>query len=222
MLKSIARHGGLLALFALVTTGLISATYWGTADTIATQQNNKLVASLNAVLPASLHDNDVQHDCVIVSDAALLGSDNNQRVFRARLNGNPSAVAIETIAPDGYSGNIALLVGVTGNGEVTGVRVQDHKETPGLGDKIDLRISDWILDFTGMQLTDDNQDSWAVRKDGGQFDQFTGATITPRAVVGATKRAVQYYQQHAERLFRMDNQCAEQATTPSETQESAQ
>ena len=119
-------------------------------------------------------------------------------------------MAIETVAPDGYSGDIRMIVGIAGNDlrTVTGVRVLSHKETPGLGDKIDLRIDDWILSFDGQVFNRDQITNWAVKKDGGQFDAFTGATITPRAVINAVTQALLYVQTHQQEIIKATNQCA--------------
>ena len=121
--------------------------------------------------------------------------------YIATIDGKPSAIAIEAIAPDGYNGAIKIIVGIQDNGTITGTRVLSHQETPGLGDKIDLRVTDWILSFTGKAVNDENISAWKVRKDGGQFDQFTGATITPRAVVKAVKHAVTYVNQNKESIL---------------------
>jgi electron transport complex protein RnfG len=208
MKQSMTKNGLVLAAFAVVTTGLIGLTYSGTEDAIALQHQQQLMSILNAIIPADSYNNNIQHDCALLSAPAFLGGPEPQRIFRASMNGEAVAVAIETTAPDGYSGKIHLVVGVDQHSQVTGVRVLEHNETPGLGDKIDLRISDWILDFAGKQLNDNNVAMWKVRKDGGQFDQFTGATITPRAVVGAVKRAVNYYQLHHSEIFSAANHCA--------------
>ena len=117
------------------------------------------------------------------------------------------AIRGQPLAPDGYNGKIQLVVGLAGEGTVSGVRVLEHKETPGLGDKIELRISDWILGFNSLTLNSENITNWAVKKDGGQFDQFTGATITPRAVVKAVKRSVEYYQANKAAIFAAPNEC---------------
>jgi Na+-translocating ferredoxin:NAD+ oxidoreductase subunit G len=208
MKQSMMKNGLVLSAFAVVTTGLIALTYSGTEDVIELQHQQQLMSILNAIIPAASYDNDIQHDCALLSAPAFLGGNEPQRIFRASMKGEPVAVAIETTAPDGYSGKIHLVVGVDQNSQVSGVRVLEHKETPGLGDKIDLRISNWILGFNGKQLNDNNMALWKVRKDGGQFDQFTGATITPRAVVGAVKRAVNYYQLHRSEIFSATNHCA--------------
>ncbi|MEP0356574.1 electron transport complex subunit RsxG [Paraglaciecola sp.] len=198
MKNSMGKNGIILALFALLTTALISITYFGTVEQIAAQKQKKLLATLNAVIDRDSYDNQIQFDCVIVSSAPLLGDKLPKHIYRATLEGEPTAVAIETTAPDGYSGKIELLVGikaatVAGEAMVTGVRVIKHKETPGLGDKIDLRINDWVLSFNEKVFSDELSSNWDVKKDGGQFDQFTGATISPRAVVNAVKKSVEYY-----------------------------
>ena len=201
------KNGLTLALFAVFTTGLIALTFFGTKQQIAAQQQKKLLAILNAVIAKDSYDNDIQHDCTLVRSPEYLGSDQENHIYRARKGEQAVAAAIKTTAPDGYSGKIQLVVGISGDGIVTGVRILEHKETPGLGDKIDLRISDWILSFNGVPLDQQNSRRWAVKKDGGSFDQFTGATITPRAVVKAVKGAVQYYQANKEAIFTADNAC---------------
>ena len=122
--------------------------------------------------------------------------------YRARYRGAPAAVVLAPVAPDGYSGKIRLIVGIQYSGVLSGVRVVSHQETPGLGDKIDVRRSDWIKSFAGLSLRDPQQADWRVRRDGGVFDQFTGATITPRAVVAAVRRSLEYFDTHKDTLFR--------------------
>ncbi|MDO6695271.1 electron transport complex subunit RsxG [Aliiglaciecola sp. 3_MG-2023] len=214
MKQSIVSNGLKLTAFALVTTAIIAVTYAVTEDQITEQQIQKRLAILNAIIPNSLYDNDIHHDCTKVINTELLGSKDPHTVYLARMNNAPSAVAIETTVPDGYSGKIELIVGINMQSEVTGVRVLDHKETPGLGDKIDIRITDWITSFTGKSVTTENHKDWQVKKDGGQFDQFTGATITPRAVVKAVKNAVLYFQQHQPALFNAANACEAENNQP--------
>lgn len=207
MKQSMQRNGLILAAFALVTTGLIALTHTLTSPVIQDQEQRQLQQTLNSIIPPQLHDNDLEHDCTIVTDAEYLGNILPKRVYRARMDGQPVALAMETMTPNGYSGDIRLLVGVNSDGVITGVRVLQHQETPGLGDKIELRIDDWILSFNGRRLTEENRASWAVKKDGGQFDQFTGATITPRAVVGAVRQALAFIQQRQDELFGAPNEC---------------
>lgn len=187
MLNSMRKHGTTLAVFAAVTTGLTAVVYQLTKTTIAHQATLQQKALLDQVVPPNHYDNDMQSECLLVSDPAL-GNDAPHHLYLARKNGQLVAAALETTAPDGYSGAIQLLIGADFNGTVLGTRVIEHHETPGLGDKIELRITDWITFFSGQKIDSPDDKRWAVKKDGGMFDQFTGATITPRAVVNAVRR----------------------------------
>lgn len=191
MLNSMRKHGTTLAVFAAVTTGLTAVVYQLTKTTIAHQAALQQKALLDQVVPPEHYDNDMQSECRVVSDPAL-GNGAPHHLYLARKNGQLVAAALETTAPDGYSGAIQLLVGADFNGTVLGTRVIEHHETPGLGDKIELRISDWISFFSGKKIDGPDDTRWAVKKDGGMFDQFTGATITPRAVVNAVRRTALY------------------------------
>ncbi|WP_340677076.1 electron transport complex subunit RsxG [Paraglaciecola sp.] len=211
MKMSVLKNGVILSAFAMVTSGLIGLTYFGTKDQIAHQQQQKLQTILNAIIEPSSYNNAIATNCVLMTSLEYLGSNEPQHIYRALHNGQPAAVAIETTAPDGYSGKIQIVVGLNndadGNVIINGVRVLDHKETPGLGDKIDLRVSDWVLNFADKIFNADNVVRFAVKKDGGQFDQFTGATISPRAVVNAVKNSAQFYQQHKDNIFAGKNAC---------------
>ncbi len=192
MLKTMQKHGLTLAIFAAVLTGLTAVVNQLTKPTIDRQAANQQKALFDQVIPSELYDNDLQQSCFVVQ-APQLGK-GNHRVFIARKGDTPVGAVMETTAPDGYSGAIQLLVGTDFSGTVLGTRVTEHHETPGLGDKIDLRLSDWILHFAGKVIHGEHDAAFAVKKDGGEFDQFTGATITPRAVVNAVKRAGLYAQ----------------------------
>lgn len=218
MKQSMIKNGTILAGFALVTTLLIGATFLMTQERIAEQIVAKRLAILDDIIDKQSYNNDIQHDCTEFTSKEALGRNSAQHVYRARMDGQPVAAAVETTAPNGYSGSIDLIVGIKYDGSISGVRVLQHKETPGLGDKIEIRVSDWITTFDGEQLTTTNQSSWQVKKDGGQFDQFTGATITPRAVVEAVRSTLQFYQQNRELIFEQATQC-EDIETVSEQQE---
>ncbi|WP_339768767.1 electron transport complex subunit RsxG [uncultured Paraglaciecola sp.] len=207
----IAKNGLILSLFAVITSGLIALTYFGTQEKIEHQHQLTLLKILDELVPRNSYTNEMQRDCVLVTSVDYLGSKTAHHIYRATKDDLPVAAVIETTAPNGYSGRIELVVGIKDQSTVTGVRVLNHKETPGLGDKIDLRISDWVLGFTDQTLTTENAKNWSVKKDGGQFDQFTGATITPRAVVGAVKRAVEYYQLNHDAIFSASNECRSQS-----------
>lgn len=189
----------ILLLFAVIGTAMVAATYEGTRDRIAANERETLLRKLNQLIPPGSYDNELLDDSIELPAGEL--ADRPLRVYRARLQGQPVAVVMNTIAPDGYSGSIHLLVGINHDGTVAGVRVVAHRETPGLGDGIDEERSDWIYGFNGRSLGDPPSGKWAVRKDGGVFDQFTGATISPRAVVKAVHAALLYYRAHRDALF---------------------
>ena len=191
----------ILLLFAVVGTTLDAYTFEKTRDQIAANERATLLRKLHRLIPADQHDNVLLEDTTTARDEALLGSDEPVMVYRARRNGEPVALVIAAIAPDGYSGSIKLLVGINVDGTLSGVRVVAHRETPGLGDAIDETRSDWIYLFDGKSLQAPDVSRWAVKKDGGNFDQLTGATITPRAVVKAARNALLYYRDHQEALF---------------------
>ncbi len=205
MIGNLVRSMGVAALilagFAAVGTGLVAITYRGTKEIIAASQKAALEASLNQLVPADRYDNRITEDRIEVVAPEGLGTRQPITVYRARKNGQPVALFATPIAPDGYSGPIHLLIGVYAEGTLAGVRVLEHKETPGLGDSIEQKRSPWILSFTGKSLTHPSPEGWKVKKDGGTFDQFTGATITPRAVVKATRSFLEYFQTQREALF---------------------
>ena len=201
LLQHMGRSALLLGLFALIGTALVALTYTGTQERIAEAERKYMLRSLNAVIPRSQYDNDMFNDVIEISSEKFLGTAEPVQVFRARLGGQPTAVAFAVIATEGYVGPIKLLVGIDIRGEITGVRILTHKETPGLGDKIEERRSDWILGFDGRSLQNTEQKSWQVKRDGGEFDQLTGATITPRAVVKAVRNALLFYAANKDTLF---------------------
>jgi Na+-translocating ferredoxin:NAD+ oxidoreductase subunit G len=194
--------GGLfLGACALLAAALLSGTERLTRDRIAEARLQAARAALAVVLPPALYDNDPLQDRITVNAPRWLGSARPMQVNRARRGGEAVALAIEAAAPDGYSGAIHLLVGVLADGTVSGVRVVAHQETPGLGDAIEAGRSHWIERFTGTRIGAPPLSRWIVRKDGGEFDQFAGATITPRAVVSAVRRVLQYVEAHGTELF---------------------
>ncbi len=199
--QCMAVAGGLLALFAVLGTGLVAITEDATRERIESNQREYLLRSLNDVLPSDRYDNVLFEDTIEVTDAELLGSDQSITVYRGRLGANPVAAILTPVAPDGYSGRIKLLVGIDYDGTLTGVRVVTHRETPGLGDAIEAERSDWIRRFDGLGLGNPPLPAWTVRRDGGDFDQFTGATVTPRAVVKAVRNTLLYFSQHRDELF---------------------
>ena len=203
--RSVVRHmltgGLLLAAFAVVGVAMVALTWRETAPQIAENERHVLMSRLNDVLPPEAHDNNLLDDAITVQDAERLGTVAPVTVYRAYKDGEPAAALFSTVAPDGYSGEIRLLVGVSADGVVTGVRVLAHKETPGLGDYIEIERSDWITGFAQTSLGDPPLEDWDVKRYGGAFDQFTGATITPRAVVRAVKNTLIYFREHRDEIF---------------------
>ncbi|CAJ0991742.1 electron transport complex subunit RsxG [Pantoea sp. Nvir] len=187
MLETIYKNAVTLAIFSIFTTGLTAVVNDITKPIIARNIALKQKHLLNQVMNLDLYDNQTQLECYFVTDPAL-GNTTPHHLYLARKGDQISATALETTVPDGYAGVIQMLVGADFHGKVLGVRVIEHHETPGLGDKIDLSISNWINSFNGKVIQSADDKSFAVKKDGGDFDQFTGATITPRAVINATKR----------------------------------
>lgn len=187
--KITVRYGLILGAIALLCTAVSTGVYLltkGKIDEVTAMQQRKL---LEEVVPTSYFDNDVLATCKLIR---LENAPYLNRLYLAKKSENLTAYLIQSTAPDGYSGNIVLLMGIEPNGNVLGVRTLEHKETPGLGDKIETRISDWILSFTNKPFSLENEADWAVKKDGGQFDQFTGATITPRAVVNNVRQSAKW------------------------------
>ena len=193
------RNSLVLGLFAIVTVGVVAFTQQSTAERIAQAERQARIDALAQILPAGSYDNDLLNSQRELQHA-LLGP-RRVAAWIATREGQPSAVILQATAPDGYSGAIQLLIGVHADGRLSGVRVIGHRETPGLGDRIELAKSRWILGFDGRSLQQPGESGWAVKKDGGQFDQFAGATITPRAVVKAVHQALQYFDAHRDELF---------------------
>jgi electron transport complex protein RnfG len=199
--RQIMLSGAFLWLFAVVGTTLVALTEYSSRETIVENERLVLLRNLYALLPEDRLDNDISTDSLQLPASTLLGSDENSTVYRARLSGEPVAAIFRSIAPDGYSGKIHLLVGVYTDGSLAGVRVVKHAETPGLGDAIEIRKSPWINSFSGKSLSNPSSDRWRVKRDGGDFDQLTGATITPRAVVTAVRNTLLYYQENTDMIF---------------------
>ncbi len=198
----------ILCAFAILGVGLVSATYEGTKQRIAKNERLALLRKLQAIVPAESVDNDMIGDRIQVHNRELLGTDSTT-VYRGRKDGKPVAAVFTSMVPDGYSGPIKLLVAVRVDGSLGGVRVVAHKETPGLGDKIEEERSGWVLGFAGKSLGNPPLIGWAVKRDGGVFDQFTGATVSPRSIVKAVKKTLLYVQRQGDSLYR-------QAQTPTE------
>lgn len=190
----------ILTLFAMVGGGLVSLTEQNTSEQIKLNEKAALLYSLNTILPAVHYDNDLTSSKITVAANVLLGTQKNSTVYIAKKQNKTNAFIFNAIAPNGYNGKIHLLIGIYSTGEIAGVRVVKHKETPGLGDGIEENRSDWILGFNQHSLTSRNKKQWKVKRDGGDFDQFTGATITPRSIVKAVHNCLLYFKQHQAKL----------------------
>jgi electron transport complex protein RnfG len=192
---------GLLAVFAVVGSGLVALTFDATEERIIANERAQLLKSVGELVPREAFDNDPLTDTLVLTHTKHLGTTQPVTVYRARKDGEAVAAVFTAIAPEGYNGAIKLLVGVYADGRLAGVRVLSHRETPGLGDLIERSRTDWIDAFVGKSLSDPGPEQWKVRKDGGVFDQFTGATITPRAVVKAVHDALAFFGENRHRLF---------------------
>jgi len=190
-----------LTLFALVGAILIVGSYHSTRQQIVHNEKMTLLQTLNGLIPPSSYDNDLVNDSIEMENRAFLGTAKPMTIYRARKQKQAVAAIINSIAPDGYSGNIYLVVAVNYDGTLAGVRVLSHQETPGLGDYVEERRSKWILGFNQRSLNNPEEERWKVKRDGGVFDQFTGATITPRAVVKAVYKTLLFYQQYRDTIF---------------------
>jgi electron transport complex protein RnfG len=194
--RNALRTGVILFAFAFIATALLVFTFGRAQPTIERSREAERMALLSQVLPPALYDNDLLASQTRVPADDLLGTRHPSSMWIARRGGAVSAVILEAIAPDGYGGNINLVIGIDADGTVTGVRVAAHTETPGLGDYIERSKSPWIEQFVGKSLTAPEPKHWKVVKDGGRFDARAGATITPRAVVKAVKSTLDYFAQH--------------------------
>ncbi len=190
-----------LVFFAVLGTSVLASTFFMTRDAIVKSEENEKLKLITQIVPPSMFDNDIIQDTLAIPASELLGTEGVTTAYRARLAGEPSAVVLEAVAPDGYSGKIALILAVRASGELAGVRVVAHKETPGLGDYIELPKSPWIKGFDGKSRAVYKDADWKVKKDGGQFDYVAGATITPRAIVKAVNKALVYFEQNRDQLF---------------------
>jgi electron transport complex protein RnfG len=198
--KRVGYQAMLLGGMATLASALLVLGDMETREDIALRQAEDLKASLRQVLPDALHDNDLLSDVLVLPAA---DGEEPLKVYRAHRERRISAVAFE-VSAIGYAGPVTSIMGIDAEGKVLGVRVIAHAETPGLGDKIEIARNDWILSFNGRSLENTPVSHWQVKKDGGQFDQFTGATITPRAVVKSVYQGLQLFNQYRSRLLTLN------------------
>ena len=205
-MKMAVRTAVILFLFVVVFTGLLSAAYLWTLPTIEAAAAGEKMKLIDEVLPRGGYDNDLLKDALQLAPATALGQDEASTAYLARQGGKASALVLEAVAPDGYAGKIRLLIAFAADGAVLGVRVTQHKETPGLGDYIEPKKDKnqqrpWITQFDGLSPTTIDAREWKVKKDGGRFDSVAGATVTPRAVIKAVGKAAQYVEENRAQLF---------------------
>jgi len=197
----VLRSSVLLGFIALLGTALLAGVNDLTRERIIAQEKRRVLQQLNEIIPTNRFNNDLLEDVIEIDDEEFFNHREPVTVYRARMDGEPVAVMMILTTPDGYNGDIRLLAGVDTSGTVLGVRVVSHKETPGLGDPIEIEKSDWVLGFNKKSLHEPQASGWAVKRDGGRFDQFTGATISPRAVVKAMHRVLLYFEQNRQSIF---------------------
>lgn len=211
--QSISKNSLLLGLFALVSTAIIAGTFLNTQDAILENIRIAEERALLEIVPKSRHNNAMLDDTQVVKDEELLGLRSQKKLYIARQNGIPVAVIIPATARDGYTGDIDLIVGINIDGSIAGVRVLSHRETPGLGDAVDRKKSQWVDGFIDKSLRNPGIEQWTVKKDNGFFDQFTGATITPRAVTKSVARTLRYFELHQHEILKLRTSPAENNET---------
>jgi electron transport complex protein RnfG len=200
------RTAVILLIFVVAFTSLLAAAFLWTRPAIEAAAAEEKIKRIGEVLPRAMYDNELLQDSLQLAPSTALGLDEASTAYRARLAGKVSALVFEAVAPDGYSGKIRLLLAVAADGTLLGVRVTQHRETPGLGDYIEPRKDrnkerPWIRQFDGLSLATVTSREWRVRKDGGRFDSLAGATVTPRAVIKAVHQALQYFADHRQQLL---------------------
>ncbi|MDA8254913.1 MAG: RnfABCDGE type electron transport complex subunit G [Betaproteobacteria bacterium] len=206
VLRISVRTAAIMLAFTLVFTALMAGTYKATAPHVAASALAEKLRLIGEVLPATAYDNDLMADTITLAPQAALALDEDTRLWRARRNGAPAALVLEAAARDGYSGRIGLILAVGADGKLLAVRVTAYKETPGLGDYIDPKkdrnkARPWITQFSSLGFDSVPRDKWRVKKDGGRFDQMSGATISARAVTNASGRALAWAVENRDKLF---------------------
>lgn len=204
--RTALRTAGIMLLFTVLFTALMALTYSATKPAIESAVQDQKMRLVHDILPSASYDNDLLADHVELGPVPELGLTQGGQVYRARLDGQPAALVLDASAPDGYGGRIALAVAVTAEGRISGVRVTSHAETPGLGDYIDpkkdrKRDNPWIDQLAGASFERTPVERWSVERDGGDFQYRVGATISARAVLGASRRALEWANAHRDKLF---------------------
>ena len=200
------RTAAILFVFVILFTGILSAAYLWTKPAIEASAAEEKMKLVDEVLPRAEYDNALLSDTLTLPPTPQLGLDEPSTLYRARMSGKPVALVFDAVAPDGYAGKVRLLIALRADGAVAGVRVTRHKETPGLGDYVEVKkdknkARPWITQFTGMSLAQVADSEWKLKKDGGRIDYYAGATVTPRAVSKAILKAVKWATAHHDQIF---------------------
>jgi electron transport complex protein RnfG len=202
--QGIFKTGATLAMIAAICTALVAATYQATHERIAANEKALLEQSLQPALAGLFYDSGVSESRIVIEPPHDLPGNDAAVIYRVYAGDEAVAALFAVTARDGFSGPIRILVGIGYDGTISGVRILQHRETPGLGDKIDSRRSDWVFQFDGRALGDPLVPGWAIKADGGEFDQLTGASITPRAVIKAIRDTLLYFDAHREDIFQAE------------------
>ena len=199
--QTIIKTGATLAVIAAICTTLVAATYQLTSERIVANEKALLEQALQPALAGIFYEGSVSESRLVMLPPHDLPGNDTALIYRVYAQDKPVAALFAVTARDGFSGLIRILVGVEFDGTITGVRILQHRETPGLGDKIESARSDWIFQFDGRSMGNPEVTGWAIRNDGGEFDQLTGASVTPRAVIGAIRDTLLYFDEHRDEIF---------------------
>jgi electron transport complex protein RnfG len=199
--QPIWKSGVTLAVVAAFCTSLVAFTWQQTEERIEANKQAWLERSLQPALAGLFFDSPVTESMLIISAPHDLPGSEDAIIYRVFAGETPVAALFVVSARDGYAGPIRFLVGISMDGTVTGVRVLEHRETPGMGARIEMAKSDWVLQFDGHSLQDPEPGNWAIKDDGGDFDQLTGASVTPRAIIKAIKQTLQYFDENRDAIF---------------------
>jgi electron transport complex protein RnfG len=209
LLKSVRKNAFILAVFAIASTALVSIVHQLTKNKIESEVQRVVNQRLNKLVDSNLYDNSPINDCILIKDYSKKNQTSIHKVHLMKKNNLPMAMVFTSTAHDGYSGNIDLLIALSNDNRLLGIEILSHRETPGLGDKIESNKSNWLQQFKSISLADMNEKNWRVKKDGVDFDTLTGATITPRAIINATYDTSRYFSGHKQELFNKVPNCEE-------------
>lgn len=205
MSGSVLKNGVTLAAIAAICTALVATTYHLTKERIAANEQAFLERKLAPVLSGLSYEGSISESKRVIEAPHDLPGREDALIYRVYADNEPVAALFAVTAPDGYAGPIRILLGVDINGVVTGLRILEHRETPGLGDKIEESKSDWVHQFNGKSLGNPDIEEWYIRSDGGEFDQLSGASVTPRAVIAAIRGTLLYFEEHRDDIFTIDD-----------------